>query len=288
MPHRHLKLTIIISTLMHHCYFNGQILSALETKIHVNDLGLLRGYGVFDYFRTYNKKPFQWDWYWERFVNSASILRLPIPIQKDDAFKAVNRLIELGNLPDYAIRFLLTGGYSENGISLNSPNLMIISEDIHSVKKEEYENGIRVISYEYLRDFSEVKSTDYKCLMMLQSDIKKANATDVLFYKNDSISELSRSNVFFFENDKLITPNQNILKGITRRTVIELAKPYFEVIERNVSIGELLGSEEVFTTSTTKKILGIVQVDEAKIGIGEVGAKTNFLLELFNQKVEKW
>lgn len=273
---------------MHHCYQNGKIQPVADTTMQINDLGLLRGYGLFDYFRTYNGKPFKWDWYWQRYENSAKLLRLPNPIQKKEAYKVVLKLIEMSGLDNCAIRFVLTGGYSEDSISSPKPNLLIISEDIHPVKSEEYENGIKVISHEYVRDLAEVKSIDYKHLMILQSDIKTAAASDVLFHKRGMISELSRSNVFIFNGETLSTPNKNILKGITRRTVLELAKPHFKIEQRNVKMSEVLAADEVFTTSTTKRVLAITQIDNHQISNGKAGEKTKFLLGLMNDLVENW
>ena len=60
----------------HFGYFNGTVLPADQIGVGVTDLSLLRGYGLFDYFLTYNGRPFQWDWYWERFANSAMRLSL--------------------------------------------------------------------------------------------------------------------------------------------------------------------------------------------------------------------
>ncbi|WP_337041846.1 aminotransferase class IV [Emticicia sp. 17c] len=272
----------------HHCYFNGKIDSVEQTNIHITDLGLLRGYGLFDYFRTYNGRPFQWDWYWERYERSARLLRLPNPVQKDEAYQVVMSLIEKSGLDDCAIRFVLTGGYAEDSVSMSKPNLLIISEDIHPVKPEEYTSGIKVIAYEYVRDLPEIKSTDYKHFMILQADIKAAQASDVLFHKNGYISELSRSNVFIFKGDTLITPDTDILKGITRRTTLELAKGHFKIEERSVKLTELLEADEVFTTSTTKRVLPITKVDDSVLGSGKIGPKTQFLLDLINEKIKNW
>lgn len=273
---------------MHHCYFNGDIRPVNDSFLHITDLGLLRGYGLFDYFRTYNRKPFQWDWYWERYERSAELLRIPNPITKEKAYNTVLELIDKAPAGECAIRFLLTGGYAPDGISMTQPNLLIISEDIHPVKNEEYETGIKVISYEYVRDIPEIKSIDYKHLLILQPDIKAAKAADVLFHKNGEISELSRSNVFILKNDVLITPDENALKGITRRTVLELAKPHYQIEIRPVLLSELLAADEVFTTSTTKRVLPITQVDNHLIADGKVGKHTKFLLSLIDEMVDKW
>jgi branched-subunit amino acid aminotransferase/4-amino-4-deoxychorismate lyase len=272
----------------HHCYFNGITTSVEATNIHITDLGLLRGYGLFDYFRTYNGRPFKWDWYWERYERSAKLMRLPNPISKEDAYRVVLDLIKKSGLDDCGIRFVLTGGYAEDSMTMSKPNLLIISEDIHPVKPKEYETGIKVISHEYVRDYPDLKSTDYKHLMILQPEIKEAGASDVLFYKRGYISELSRSNIFLVKNDILITPNRKILRGITRRFVLELAKEHFKVEERNVELSELFDADEVFTTSSTKKVLPITQIDKKIIAGGVVGSKTKFLLDLMNEKVKNW
>lgn len=273
---------------MHHCYFNGKITISAETQVGITDLGLLRGYGLFDYFRTYNSRPFQWDWYWERFERSAKLLKIPNPITKEEAYNVVNQLIKLSGKADCGIRFVLTGGYTDDSISMTKPNLLINSEDIHGVSETEYEQGIKVISYDFVRDLPEIKSTDYKHLMILRPTIKEAGASDVLFHKRGYISELSRSNVFIFKGNKLITPKTNILKGITRRTVIEIAKKHFEVQERSIKLTELLEADEIFTTSSTKRILTISKLNDSILGEGMVGKNTRFLQEEFNELIKKW
>jgi branched-chain amino acid aminotransferase len=273
---------------MHHCWFNGKITEANATQININDLGLMRGYGLFDYFRTYNQKPFQWDWYWERYERSADLLKIPNPITKEEALEVVHSLIKLHGEGEVAIRFLLTGGYTFDSVTSAKPNLMIISESLHFSSPKDYETGIKVISYEYVRDLPTIKSIDYKHYMILQSELKANSAADVLFHKNDEISELSRSNVFIINGNKLITPDKNILEGITRRTVLELAKNDFEIELRSVGFQETLDAEEVFTTSTTKRVLPISRIDDNIIGNGTIGPRTQFLLDKINDLVENW
>lgn len=272
---------------MHHCWFNGTVKPVGETFMHINDLALLRGYGLFDYFRTYNQKTFQWDLYWHRYYNSAKLLGIENPLSKDEAHEIVMNLVHMQGKKDCAIRFILTGGYSPDSVKSSGANLLIISEDLHFSSPEEYKNGIKVISYEFVRDLPEIKSTDYKHFMILQPKLKAAAASDVLFHLNGEVSELSRSNIFIVNGKKLITPNENILNGITRQTVLELAKNDFDIEERKVTFQELLDAEEVFTTSTTKKVLPISKVDDYIIGNGKIGPKTQFLLDKINEMVGK-
>ncbi|WP_460671382.1 aminotransferase class IV [Larkinella ripae] len=269
-------------------YFNGAILPVEQISFGITDLGFLRGFGLFDYFRTYNGRPFQWDWYWERFANSAAKMHLPVPLQKEEAHRVVMELVEKSGFPDVAIRFVMTGGYSPDSISVVAPNLLIMAEEIHPVPPVQFEEGIKVILDEYVREMAEVKSTDYKRVILLAQAIRSARASDVLYQKNGEISELSRSNFFLFKGDRLITPNRHILHGITRRTVLHLAQNDFQVEERPVLVSDLYDADEAFTTSSTKKVLPIVQVGDLTVGDGKPGKRTLFLLEEFNELIENW
>ena len=79
-----------------------------------------------------------------------------------------------------------------------------------------------------------------------------------------------------------------VLRGITRRCVLELAKSHFKIEERNVELKELFSADEVFTTSTTKRVLPITQIDKTTLSDGKIGSKTKFLLDLINEKVKQW
>lgn len=277
----------------HYGYLNGTVAPVDQLTLGTTDLGLLRGYGLFDYFLTYNGRPFQWDWYWERFQNSASRMHLPLPLSKDETYAVLMDLMERGSgiggvALDTAFRFVLTGGYSADSISVERPNLLILSEAIHPVPPVQYEQGIKVILDDYVREMAEVKSTDYKRVILMAEAIRAAGASDLLYQKGGEISELSRSNFFLVKGDRLITPDRHILHGITRRTVIQLAQAELMVEERPVLLSELYDADEAFTTSSTKKVLPITQIGELTIGDGHVGPTSRFLLDRFNALIEAW
>lgn len=273
---------------MHYGYLNGVIAPTDQLTIGITDLSLLRGYGLFDYFLTYNGRPFQWDWYWERFQNSATRMHLPLSIGKEETYGILMDLIERSGGGDVAFRFVMTGGYSADSITIERPNLLILTESIHPAPPIQYEQGIRVILDEYVREMAEVKSTDYKRVILLAQAIRSAGASDVLYQKEGEISELSRSNFFLVQGNRLITPNRHILHGITRRIILQLAQTDFQIEERPVLLSELYEASEAFTTSSTKKVLPIVQIGDLTIGDGQVGATSRFLLQQFNDLIETW
>lgn len=283
---------------MHYGYFNGTIAPTDQLAVGVTDLSLLRGYGLFDYFLTYNGRPFQWDWYWARFQNSATRMHLQLPLSKDETYAIVLKLVDrcyeasyksgLSTPENIAFRFVLTGGYSPDSITVVKPNLLILTETAHSVPTIQYEQGMKVILDDYVRDMAEVKSTDYKRVILMAEAIRAAGASDLLYQKGGEISELSRSNFFIVKGNRLITPDRHILHGITRKTVIQLAQSDFEVDERPVLLSELYDAEEAFTTSSTKKVMPITQIGDLTIGDGYVGPKSRFLLERFDELIKAW
>lgn len=282
-----LQLLILASKTMH-CYFNGTIIPVEQASIKITDLSLLRGYGLFDYFRTYNGIPFQWDWYWARFSRSAEVLRLPVAMTQAQTAEVLAELYRLAGQPDIAYRFVLTGGYSPDSVSVIEPNFLIIAENLPKDNPEGRVRGIKVLPFEFVRDLPELKSTNYLHMIRLASEMKSQGAADLLYYKDGEVSELTRSNFFIFKGDTLITPDKNILHGITRRVVLELAEKDFKVEVRPLLAKELEEADEAFTTSTTKWVMPVVQIGRQIVGNGKPGERTLKLLEQFEGLVNEY
>jgi len=271
-----------------HQYFNGEIFPIDASLFKTNDLGLLRGYGLFDYFRTYNGIPFRWNDYWQRFENSAKLLKLKVPLSQEEAAKALADLHALSGEKEVAFRFVLTGGYAPDSVNVIEPNFLIRTEALPQDNPAGRLKGIKVLPYEYVRDLPEIKSTNYVHMVLMADEMKNQQASDLLFYKEGEISELTRSNIFLFKDNTLITSNQNILNGITRRVVMELAEAYFKIEVRPVTYDELMEADEVFTTSTTKWVMPVVQIGTHTVGNGQAGKQTLFLQKLFEELVAAW
>lgn len=269
-------------------YFNGQILPNDADLLKTNDLGLLRGYGMFDYFRTYNGVPFRWDDYWTRFANSARSLHMAPPLTREETADILTDLYKRSGEAEVAFRFVLTGGYAADSLTVTQPNFLIRCEPLPRDNPKAMQEGIKVLPYDYVRDLPEIKTTNYLHMILQAEEMKQQGASDLLFHKGGEISELTRSNVFLFKGDALVTPDRNVLNGITRRVFLELAAPHFDVQERPVLFDEFVNADECFTTSTTKWAVPIVRVGEQTIADGLPGERTTFLRELFLKVVAGW
>jgi branched-subunit amino acid aminotransferase/4-amino-4-deoxychorismate lyase len=263
------------------CYLNGQILPPGNFTIAINDLGLLRGYAIFDFCRTANGKPFLLPQYLTRFRNSARLMDLDLAYSNEQITSAVYELLEMGKLPFAGIRFLLTGGYTEDSFTPERTNFMITIEDLSQVPAEVTENGVKLMSYEYQREMAEVKTTNYTTALRLRKSLQQQYAYDILYHSRGNVLELTRSNFFIVKDNTVITAATDILKGITRQTVLNLAQAKYNVEVREVKITELAQADEAFFTGTNKKIVPVVQVDDLKIGNGKAGKVTRALYQAF-------
>jgi branched-subunit amino acid aminotransferase/4-amino-4-deoxychorismate lyase len=264
-------------------FLNGEIVKAKDAFLHITDLALLRGFGIFDFCRTQNGTPLLVDKYLTRFFNSAKYLDLEIPYSIADIKETIFSLLKKNGLIESGIRMVMTGGYTANGYTPGDPNFFILIEKINFPDQALYDNGIKLILLQHQRELSHIKSINYLTPISIRNRINKEYAYDVLYYSEDKVLEVSRSNIFIVRNNKIITPLKNILPGITRSTVITLAKELFVVEERELLVQELLTAEEVFMTGTTKKVLPVRQIDDHIIGEGKPGPVTNKLKALYKE-----
>ena len=267
------------------CYVNGEIKPAEEGVIGISDLSVQRGYGVFDYGRTYNGKLFHFEENLKRFRSSASELHMVPPVSDMRIREIAEELIEGSDLRTPAVRMILTGGYSE---TLDAPNFIIIAEELPTYPNEIYEEGVRIIKYEYQRELPHIKSINYLNAIRLEPLKRERNASDILYHSAIGITECPRNNFFVFMGDTLVTPSDGVLHGVTRNIVLKLAAPYFRVEERRVDVEELGTADEAFVTSTTKGVLPVTEIDDSAVGEGKVGERSRTLMRLLDEYTRKY
>ena len=259
-------------------YLNGQILPSEQAVLHISDLAFLRGYGIFDFFRAVNGKTIFIEDHLDRFENSARLMSLPIPESRERLREIIQELVRLNPSELLGIKLILTGGYSPDGYTPTTPNLVVIAKPFAFAPAKV---GLKLMSLEHQRELPEVKTTNYAVPIFYLQKMKKAGADDFLYHRDGLITESSRSNIFIVKDEKLITPKRNTLHGITRKHIIQFAKNHFEVEERDVTIKEFREADEVFTTGSTKRIIPIAFVDNQPFSEGEIGKITQKLQSLF-------
>ena len=263
-------------------FLNDRYLKDDEAMLHVSDLSIQRGYAVFDYFRTVNGVPFCMYDYLERFYRSVAAMYLPLSKNKEELSEIVYQLIQRSTFPDCGIRLMLTGGFSPDSYHVSTPNLLITCNPVKLATPADFEKGLSIITYEYQRDLPQIKSTNYLVAVWLHPWLKEKQADDILYFKNNIITEFPRANVFIVTKDnKLVTPAHNILYGITRKNILSMAAEMITIEERDITVDEVLNASEVFLTSTTKRVLPVLHINGKMVGDGKPGRVTTILYEKF-------
>ena len=276
-------------------YVNGAFVPASQATVAAGDLGLVRGYGVFDVLRTYARQPFALRRHLERLERSAQQIDLPLPGSLERLEELVcetlarNAAVEPER--DVTVRLIVTGG-SSAGFLLpdGAPSLLILVAPVREIPAERYTEGAALITADIPRFMPSVKSINYIPAILGQQRARAAGAVEALYCTpqgadgsaDDSvISECTTANFFVVADGRLITPDQDVLAGITRNVTLELAADVTEVVLRPIRYGELRSVDEAFITSTTKEIMPIVRVDNITIGSGRPGPLTARLRDLF-------
>src|SRR3989344_3699843 len=241
-----------------HCFLNGKIMPMAEANVNVLDIGLLRGYGVYEGIAGIAGKPLRFVDHWNRFLSGAHVLNLNVPITEEKAEKVIVELLEKNNQTDRAnIRFILTGGQTIGGIEYDfeKPTFYIVTEKWEALPQGLYTEGAKLVTYRHLRELPEYKTINYIRAVNLQNWRK--------------------------EEKTLITPSENVLKGITRNITLELAGENYKIEERPIREEELKTCDEAFITSSFKDIVPITKIDDFKVGDGQVGSVTKNLMARF-------
>lgn len=245
-----------------YAFLNDSIVPYEKAVFHYTDLSIQRGIGIFDFLAVHDYETLFLDDHLSRFSASAREMHLTLSYSNDELTMIINELIRKNEIPDCGIRLTLTGGYSPDGYHIVKPNLLISTHLFTYPTQDQFNRGIRMITYDHQRQMPYVKSIDYMMAVWLQPKLKELGAVDVLYYSNDVITECPRANIFMVtSDDQLVTPANNILKGVIRNYILELGPRHYAVEERDITLAELKQAKEVFITSTTKRILPVSQID---------------------------
>ncbi len=270
-------------------YVNGDFVPANQSAVALNDLGFVRGYGVFDLLRTYGSAPFGLRPHLERLVRSAAQVDLALPWSIEQLEEIVGATLAHNDPTDVSIRIVVTGGPSASFIvPENRPSLLVMIAPAKDYSPQIYAEGASLITVDFPRFMPTVKSLNYIAAIMGQERARSQGAVEALYRTADGrVSECTTANFFILRDDQLVTPDTDILPGITRAFVLEMAEDLFEIVFRLPTYAELAQADEAFVTSTTKEVMPIVRIDDMPIGDGRPGPRTQRLLELFRARTRE-
>jgi branched-chain amino acid aminotransferase len=275
---------------------DGVLWPAAEARISVFDRGFLYGDGAFEALRTYGGKAFRQQEHLERLAQSCRLLRMALPISLELLAQRVERAVAATGFAECYLRVVVTRGIAKLGLDLaeaRQPSVLVYALSLSPPDLSLYRDGIAVGLVQMLRSTEATsaqgaKATNYLASVLALDDVKQRGCLEaVILGSHGEVLEGSTSNVFAVRAGVLTTPplSAGILDGITRRTVLELAKQGgLDCEERELLADELRGSQEVFITSSIRELVPVVRVDDARIGDGKPGPVVGSLIAAYRRR----
>lgn len=288
-------------------WMDGKLVPWKEAKIHVLTHTLHYGAGAFEGIRFYKteKGPavFRLKEHIDRLYYSANTLKMKIPFSKEKFIKAVKETIKVNKVSAGYIRPICFFGYGKMGLNpAGAPINCAIA--VWPWGKYLGEGAVKVKTSTYLRIHPKSTHSDAKICgnyansIFASVEVKDAGYDEALLldYKGN-VAEGPGENIFIIKDDKLLTPPLGtILKGITRASIIQLAKDSgIEVEEKTLTLEDIYNADEAFFSGTAAEVTSIKQLDDKVIGDGEIGPITAKLKDIFmdivhgkNKKYKDW
>lgn len=266
-------------------WLNGELVPWREARIHVLTHGLHYGSCVFEGERAYGGRVFKLTEHSQRLIDSGRILGFEVPYSAADLDAATNATIAKNGLVDCYVRPLAWRGSEQMGVSAQRSRINVA---IAVWQWGAYYTDLRLTRAVYSRPAPHTAPVHSKAagLYMICTISKHAAEAkgfgDALMLDHEGfVAETTGANLFLGINGALHTPlPDRFLNGITRRTVIDLArKREIEVVERRIRPEELKDAQEIFVTGTAAELTPVRAIDELSY---QVGPMTRQLLDDFH------
>jgi len=283
-------------------WLDGELVPWDEARVHVLTHTLHYGLGVFEGIRSYRtangrSAVFRLPEHVRRLFESAHINMLRVPFSREEIAEAILETLRANDLEEGYIRPLVFVGHGAMGLNPadNPIRAAIVAYAWGKYLGEEgIERGIRARVSSFQRHAVNAKMTKGKtCGDYVNSILAKREALldgfdeAIMLDGAGMVAEATGENLFLVRDGEIRTPAlPTVLEGITRATVIELAREKgMRVVERPLTRDELYVADEIFLTGTAAEVTPIREVDRRTIGDGRRGPVTKALQDAFFQVV---
>lgn len=262
-------------------WWDGELIPWRDAKLHVLSHGLHYASAVFEGERAYAGNIFKLEAHTQRLIQSGKLLGFDIPYSETEINQACNAVLAANNLTDGYLRPLAWRGSEQLAVSAQHTkiHLMIACWSWPNLFGADRMKGVRLGLADWRRPHPQTAPTASKAAGLYMIGTLSKHAAEAAGY-NDAlmltwdgyVGEATGANIFFVIDGKLHTPTPDcFLDGITRRTVIALAKKrQIEVIERQIPVADMEQATEVFLAGTAAEVTPVRQIGEQIFTPGKI------------------
>ena len=274
-------------------YLNGKYYKESEAKISIFDRGLLFADSVYEVTAVIDNKLIDFPAHIERLENSLNELEIKNIFSYDLLLKMHKELVNKNKFSNKEglIYMQVSRGTIERDFLIKdkdvTPNIFAFTQEKKLTDVNYKTNGLEIITRNDLRwQRKDIKTTQLLFATLIKTEAHKLGADDAWLIDGDGfVNEGTSNNAYIIDkNNNIITRNlsNKLLPGITRKTIIEVAKKLkLSIEERPFTVKEALESNEAFISSASTLIAPITKIDKNKIGKGQMGPITEILRETY-------
>jgi D-alanine transaminase len=273
-------------------WLNGKITPFAQARVGLEDRGFQFADGVYEVVRFYRSRCFTLDEHMERLEQSATALRIPLPLDRVQLKQAIIDLVDRGGEGEGMVYLQLTRGEAPRAHPFPDtakPTLLFYTRPLPAPWRPGEGDGIKLFSAADER----WKKCWIKSLALLGNVLAKQQAIEngadeAVFIDGEIVTECSASNIFCVKRGSVYTHpvGPKVLPGITRLVVAQLCKQMnVPFVEAALTPREMQAAEEIFITSTTRELAWVREWDRKTVGGGKCGTLTKRLHEGYRDRV---
>lgn len=275
-------------------FLNDKLIDTDKACISVSDSGFLYGAGLFETMQACNGVVFALKDHLDRLFFSCAALAINNTYGKKYITDAIYKLLAANKLKDARLRLTLTSGPMSAPEEQRQATLLITATKLTPYPPEFYEKGVLVVLSPFKQNPADPtyghKTISFFARMMALRLAHQKRAAEALWFTIDNrLAEGCISNVFLVKDSALYTPpiETPVLAGVARKTVCQIAlKNSIELVEKDLSIDDLLGTDEIFLTNVIMQVLPVISIEKHSVGQGKPGRLTKTVSRLFDELVK--
>lgn len=265
-------------------YVNGEFLPDSRAQISVMDHGLLYGDGCFDAWCGRNGFIFQLDAHLDRLLRSAQGLKISLPLSRSELRDTIVESVHRNALVDFYIKVVVTRGISPEPVidpsQCAAPSVIVYARPVPVTEVTEEKKAIgarlKVLSIRRVPHDSlepKIKSLNYLNIVMGRLEAWASGFDEgVMLDGQGYICECTGFNIVGISGDRLLAPKNDVLMGITRDSVIQMARDRGMAVEEGLySVYDFVTADEVLLCNTVSGVAPVVNIDGWTIGTGRPG-----------------
>ncbi|MEM7363741.1 MAG: aminotransferase class IV [Pseudomonadota bacterium] len=245
-------------------WLNGRFCRPETASVSIFDRGFMFGDGVYEVIPVRGGRPFHLEAHLVRLEASLKATRIKSTHSRDEWRALITDVLAKSEELHAQIYLQITRGvapYRSHDVAAMTPTELLMVQPVSTEVLDPLSLSV-CEDYRWLR--GDIKSTSLIAATLLRIQAREQGAMDALMHRDGVVTECTSSNIFAVFGDSVVTPpaDQQILHGITRSEVLQLRGLPVTMVERTLTLPELMTADEVFVTSSNQAVRPVESIDD--------------------------